>query len=119
MRKTVFQIKYIAAFLIFWLAGSTCMAQPTPDAFTAWTFDDAYTPIYWYGTSYIAEYSDFTNTRLYADGTYGSSQFATVTTSNYAQMLKIEELMDIIGVDIQLQFNIQQNFFIIYLKTLN
>ena len=90
MRKTVFQIKYIAAFLIFWLAGSACMAQPTPDAFTAWTFDDAYTPIYWYGTSYIAEYSDFTNTRLYADGTYGSSQFATVTTSNYAQMLKID-----------------------------
>lgn len=87
MQKANLQTHFIIALLL-WMAGTTCLAQPNPEAFTSWTFDEAVAPQYWYGTSFVAEYGDFSNAILYADGTYGSSQFATVTTSNYAQMLK-------------------------------
>ena len=73
------------------------MAQPTPEAFTSWTFDEAVEPQYWYGTSFIAEFGNFSNAVLYADGTHGSSQFATVTTSNYAQMLKNDWTGTVLG----------------------
>lgn len=78
----------LLATIVLGIAGSIGMAQPTPEAFTSWTFDEAVEPQYWYGTSFIAEFGNFSNAVLYADGTHGSSQFATVTTTNYAQMLK-------------------------------
>lgn len=83
---------------IFWgVAGSVGMAQPTPEPFTSWTFDEAVEPQYWYGTSFIAEFGNFSNAVLYADGTHGSSQFATVTTTNYAQMLKNDWTGTVLG----------------------
>ena len=73
------------------------MAQPTPEPFTSWTFDEAEEPQYWYGTSFIAGFGNFSNAVLYADGTHGSSQFATVTTTNYAQMLKNDWTGTVLG----------------------
>lgn len=63
-------------------------AQSYFEPFVGWTFDESLEPQYWYGTSYQATYGYFPTAMLYANGNYGSSQFATVTTSNYAQMLK-------------------------------
>lgn len=83
--------------IILGLVGNIGMAQPTPDAFTSWTFDEAVEPQYWYGTSFIAEFGNFSNAVLYADGTHGSSQFATVTTTNYAQMLKNDWTGTVLG----------------------
>ena len=83
--------------IILGLVGNIGMAQPTPEAFTSWTFDEAVEPQYWYGTSFIAEFGNFSNAVLYADGTHGSSQFATVTTTNYAQMLKNDWTGTVLG----------------------
>ena len=83
--------------IVLGIAGNICLAQPTPEAFTSWTFDEAVEPQYWYGTSFMAEFGNFSNAVLYADGTHGSSQFATVTTSNYAQMLKNDWTGTVLG----------------------
>lgn len=93
--KHTFQV--IAAFLLLWMAGAAGLAQPTPEPFTSWTFDEAVEPQYWYGTSFMAEFGNFSNAVLYADGTHGSSQFATVTTTNYAQMLKNDWTGTVLG----------------------
>lgn len=78
-----------ALLLATWAAAPLpCRAQPTPEPFAAWTFDVVEDPQYWYGTSFAVNFGNFPSAMLYADGTNGSSQFATVTTSNYAQMLK-------------------------------
>ena len=87
----------LLATIVFGIAGSIGMAQPTPEAFTSWTFDEAEEPQYWYGTSFMAEFGNFSNAVLYADGTHGSSQFATVTTTNYAQMLKNDWTGTVLG----------------------
>jgi len=87
----------ILATIILGIAGNIGMAQPTPEPFTSWTFDEAEEPQYWYGTSFIAGFGNFSNAVLYADGTHGSSQFATVTTSNYAQMLKNDWTGTVLG----------------------
>lgn len=65
-------------------------AQTEAEVISAWTFDNLHDPQYWYGTSCAADFGHFSNAMLYANGNYGSSQFATVTTSNYAQMLKFD-----------------------------
>ena len=87
----------LLATIVLGIAGSIGMAQPTPEAFTSWTFDEAEEPQYWYGTSFIAGFGNFSNAVLYADGTHGSSQFATVTTTNYAQMLKNDWTGTVLG----------------------
>ncbi len=87
----------LLATIVLGIGGSICMAQPTPEPFTSWTFDEAEEPHYWYGTSFIAGFGNFSNAVLYADGTHGSSQFATVTTSNYAQMLKNDWTGTVLG----------------------
>lgn len=65
-------------------------AQTAAEVISAWTFDALHDPQYWYGTSCAADFGHFPEAMLYANGTHGSSQFATVTTSNYAQMLKFD-----------------------------
>lgn len=86
------QIKAALFSALLALLLTNAVAQSTPEPFVAWTFDAVETPQYWYGTSYMANFGNFPTATLYADGNYGSSQFATVTTSNYAQMLKSDWL---------------------------
>ena len=79
------------AFLLVVILLGLCAhnyAQTYSEPFVGWTFDESLEPQYWYGTTFSATYGYFPTARLYADGNYGSSQFATVTTSNYAQMMK-------------------------------
>lgn len=79
------------------MCGSLYAQTSSGEPFAGWTFDEPLEPNYWYGTSYAATYGYFPTAMLYADGSYGSSQFATVTTSNYAQMLKNDWLGTEIG----------------------
>ncbi|MCQ2285284.1 MAG: T9SS type A sorting domain-containing protein [Bacteroidales bacterium] len=68
-----------------------CEAQTSyREPFVGWTFDVVISPQYWYGTSIGSNFGYYPTAMLYADGKFGSSQFATVTTNNYAQMMKMD-----------------------------
>lgn len=67
-------------------------AQIPVDPFVGWTFDQVQEPMYYYGTEYYANFGPFPFATLYADGNYGSSEFATEKLTNWPQMLKYDWL---------------------------
>lgn len=95
MKNRIRTILFICLTMV--CAQTKIHAQGSAEPFVGWTFDVVETPQYWYGTSFAANYGYYPSSMLYANGYYGSSQFATVTTDNYAQMLKMDWVGTTIG----------------------
>ncbi len=84
------RIVYCCVWLFaFW--GNGVAQNENEECFAAWTFDVAQDWMYYYGMTFAADWSYFPTATLYANGSYGSSQFATYTSDGYfTQMIKTD-----------------------------